>query len=58
MVRGFNIGGSDAGPVFSDEYDDTCQYVREDGVQCIRPRGHTEGMHMYPEMEEENDASN
>jgi hypothetical protein len=54
-LKGFNVGGADAGPVFSDEYDDTCQYVNEAGQKCIRPRGHTEGMHFFPEPEEENE---
>jgi hypothetical protein len=55
-LQGFNVGGDAAGPVFSDEDDDTCPYVNEDGVKCIRPRGHTEGLHRFPEMKEENDG--
>jgi hypothetical protein len=55
MIRGFNVGGADAGPVFTGEESDTCQYVNENGQKCIRPRGHTEGLHFYPEPEEENE---
>jgi hypothetical protein len=51
-LKGFNVGGSDAGPVFSDEYDDTCTRVNENGHKCIRPRGHTEGLHRYAHSEE------
>ncbi len=53
MIRGFGVGGPDAGPELDPAiFDDTCQYVNEDGVKCIRPRGHTEGLHFYPEAQE------
>ena len=52
-LQGFNIGGPDAGPVFTGEQDDTCQHINENGQQCIRPAGHTEDLHFYPEPEEE-----
>jgi len=35
--------------VFDPEiYDDKCRYIREDGVRCIRPKGHTADLHFYP----------
>ncbi len=48
MIRGFGVGGPDAGPELDPAiYDDKCRHTREDGLKCIRPRGHTEGLHFY-----------
>jgi hypothetical protein len=46
-----NIGGLDAGPVF-DQDDDSCEHVNDKGHKCIRPGGHTAGMHFYADSEE------
>jgi hypothetical protein len=56
MIRGFGVGGPAAGPELDPAtYDDKCRHTREDGVQCIRPKGHTADLHFYPpETEEEN----
>jgi hypothetical protein len=51
-LQGFNVGGPDPGPVFTGEQDDTCTHVNDEGHKCIRPRGHTVGLHRYPETEE------
>jgi hypothetical protein len=51
-LQGFNVGGPDAGPVFTGEDDDTCTHVNENGHTCIRPCGHTEGLHRYAQSEE------
>jgi hypothetical protein len=51
-LKGFNVGGPDSGPVFTNEDDDLCTHVNAGGHKCIRPRGHTAGLHFYEHSEE------
>ena len=56
VMKGWNVGiPGESGPQWEGDEDDSCQHINENGQKCIRPRGHTEGLHFYPKTEQENE---